>query len=314
MVTRSIIDIGSRGVPATGNSNAPAIQIAAWYPYQSYFDDTLGARALLLQQQGQQIVTSTLKTENIPGYAIGLHPSSQTPVAVRFRKGAQAGDSGVIVLKPGQIVRPNGLGPDGSNGRFSGFDYGLPFGWLGGGSATIVIFRSPDATVDWIDRSEIVYHRMRLPILQPAAVPAAAALVPNWPISFPWDNAARGADAIPQKGEPILAVTPTNIAMSLRGALANAATMRVYFIGTTEFTQDSDGNESLAAAPVAYDVTWGTWANIASAQYATQYPFQFLPIEMVKLSSFTGAIVLVDASGSSALNGLYVDIIRYGVL
>jgi hypothetical protein len=313
-MSKPVIDIGSRGIPATGNANAPAIQIAAWYPFQSYFDSTLGARAILTQQQGQQIVPSTLRTENIAGYAIGLHPSSQTPVAVRFKKGGQAGDSGVIIVKPGQVIRPNGLGPDGANGRFSGFDYGLPYGWLGGGSATLVVFRSPDSTVDWLDRSELIYHRMRLPILQPAAVPAAASLVPNWPISFPWESAARGADAIPQQGEPIIAVNPTGIAMSLRGDLAAAATMRAYLIGTTEFSQDSNGDESLAAAPVAYDVTWGSWTSLASANYATQYQFQFLPVEMVKLSSFTGALVLVDASGTAALNGLYVDILRYGVL
>lgn len=308
-------DIGVRGVPVTGRVNAPAIQIAKTWPFQSYFDSALYARAIQVQPQGEGIVPSTLNTENTSGYAVAVHPSSQAPVAFRFKKGGQSGDSGIIVAKPGQVIRPNGLNVGDADGRFSGFDYGLPMGWLGGGSVTILVFRTQDSVVDWLDRSEFVFHRLRLPILQPAAVPALAAIEPNWPIRFPWARAARGADAVPQAGEPLLSVTPTGIAMSLRAAaLAAAAPMRMYFIGSTEFTQTPDGFDDPAVAPVAYDVTWGSWASVASANFASQYQWQFLPAEAFRLSSIDGAVILVDASGTGALNGLEVDIVRYGVL
>jgi hypothetical protein len=304
-------DPGTRGIPSTGKSDAPVVQLASKFPFQSYFDDTLLNRAILKAPQGEQIIPSTKRSEAIAGYAVGLHPSSQTPVAVRFMKGAQATDSGVLVLKPGQIVRPNGEQAN-SDGRFSGIEWGLPFGWLGGGNATIVIFRTSDTKVSWLDRSEVIFHRQRMQIVAPAAVPAEANLRPNWPVAFPWAAAIMGASAIPQQGEPILSVKPTRVAMMLRGDLADAATMRMYFIGDTAFTQGSDGLEDLAAAPPGYDVSWGAWASVASAQYATQYQFQFLPVEAFRMSSVNGQMVLVDVTGTLA--GMFVDVVRYGEL
>ena len=306
-----VVDLGTRGQAVTGKTDAPVIQRANTFAFQSYFDSTLLEKAILSQAQGQQIVQSTLRSEPISGYAVGLHPSSQCPVAVRFIKGAQAGDSGVVMLKPGMIVRPNGE-QAGKDGRFSGFEWGLPFGWLGGGNATLVVFRTADAKVDWIDRSELIFHRQRMLIVAPAAVPAAAALLFNWPTTFPWASAKQGTNAIPQGGSPILSVKPTRIAMALRGDLAAAATMRMYMIGTTEFSQLSTGLEDPTAAPIAYDVTWGTWASVASAQYATQYQFQFLPVEAFRMSSIIGSCVLVNVTGTLA--GLYVNVIRYGEL
>lgn len=313
----AIKDLGVRGQSVTGKTDVPAVQLIKTFPFQSYFNDTLMEKAILRAAQGDQIIQSTIKAEAIAGYAVGLHPSSQTPVAIRFTKGAQSGDSGVITLKPGMIVRPNGEQTD-RDGRFSGFEWGLPHGWLGGGNATLIVFRTSDTSVDWIDRSELIFHRQRVKILAPADVPAFANLTPNWPTSFPWAKAKQGTNALPQGGNPILSVKPTRIAMSLRMAdLAAAATMRMYFVGSTEFSQLSTGLEDAAAAPVAYDVTWGTWASLASAQYATQYQFQFLPVEAFRMSSINGQMILVDASGG-LLSGLaepvFVDVIRYGEL
>lgn len=303
------LDRGVRGIPATGNSDAPAVEVIDQFQYQSYFDDTLGARALLRQPPGEQIVPSTLSQVNISGYAVGLHPSSEAPVAVQFKKGEMQGDSPVYHLKPGQVIRPFGF--NGKPGRFSGFDYGVPFGWLGGGAVTLVVFRTEDATVEWLDRSEVIFHRMRLPILQPAAVPAA--VVPNWPTRFPWPGAAIGSTAVSQAGKPILSVNPTRILLSLRTALAAAATMRVYLIGTDAFGENSAGNIDLTDVR-AYDVVWGTWANIASANFATQLQVQEVGEIITRLGAQEGGVFLVDASGTTALNGMYVDIVRYGVL
>ncbi|MFZ2152119.1 MAG: hypothetical protein WAV09_03365 [Minisyncoccia bacterium] len=307
----AIRDLGTRGVPVTGKVDAAVIQMARTFAFQSYFSSTLLQNAILEQPQGQQIVPSTLRAESLAGFAVGLHPSSQCPVAVRFTKGAQAGDSGVVVIKPGMIVRPTGEAME-RDGRFSGFEWGLPHGWLGGGNVSLIVFRSSDAAVDWVDRSEMIFHRQRALIVAPAAVPALASLEPNWPIAFPWAKAKQGANQFPQGGVPILSVKPTRVMMLLRGALANPATMRMYFVGSTEFSQLSTGAEDLTAAPPAYDVVWGSWASVASAQYATQYQFQFLPVEAFRLSSISGQLVLVDVTGT--LVGMYVDIVRYGEL
>lgn len=314
LTTQQAQERGVRGLALSGNIDAPAVELTTKFAYQSYFDSTLGAAAIQRQAPNQQIVESTLESSDLSGYAVGLHPSSQTPVAISFRGGQQQGSSATFRLKPGEVIRPFGS-PHGASGKFSGFDYGLPYGWLGGGNVLLVVFRTADATVDWLDRSEIIFHRVRLPILAPASVPAAAALPFNWPSRFPWPKAVRGANALTQAGAPILSVNPTRIAMTLRVASLTASeTMRMYFIGSDEWSEDSSGNIDLAAVPPAYDVVWGTWASLASANYATQYQTQFLPPEAYRFSANEGAMLLVDQSGGGGLTGAYVDVVRYGVL
>lgn len=303
--------VGVRGLATTGASDAPAVEISEKYQLQSYFDSTLGPAAILRQPPNDQIVPSTLKPYDLSGYAIGLHPASETPVAVRFRGGQQQGGGAVHRLKPGQVIRP--FGAPGMPGRFAGFEMGLPFGWLGGGAATVIVFRTPDSTVDWIDRCEIPFHRVRVPILQPAAVPAAAALSFNWPTRFPWPKAQSGANAFPQKGTPALVVTPTQSILRLRGNLAAAATMRAYFVGADVFEETSTGSIGLTDVS-AVDLVWGAWTSLASANFATQFQTQTVLGEFTRLGANEGAVMFVDASGTAALNGLYVDVVRYGVL
>jgi hypothetical protein len=299
---------GIRGVAQSGNSNAPAVEITANYPYQSYFDSTLLQNAILRQAPNEQIVGTTKETSTLSGYALGLHPSSETPIAVQFKSGEQQGGSAVFRIKPGEVIRPYGT-PDGVGGRFSGFDFGLPFGWLGGGNATLVVFRTADSTVDWIDRSELIFHRQRMQILAPASVPTTPAK--NWPNQVPWLYAASGASQLTQRGTPALVVTPTRTVMSLRGDLAVTGTMRVYLIGTDEFAEGANGVANLTEA-LGYDVTWGTWTSLGSANFAAQFQYQFLPPEMFRVNANGGGLILVDTG--SNLAGLYVDVVRYGVL
>lgn len=303
------LDRGVRGIPATGIVDAPAVEVIEQFQYQSYFDSTLSEKAIQRQPLGEQIVPSTLRQVNVAGYAVGLHPSSETPVALQFKKGEMQGDAPVYHLKPGQVIRPFGF--NGSPGRFSGFDFGLPFGWLGGGAASLVVFRTEDSTTTWLDRSEVIFHRVRLPIYQPAAVPATP--LKNWPTRFPWPGASYGTNAISQAGKPILSVTPSQTIMSLRGPLAAAATMRVYFIGSDAFGENAAGNIDLTDVR-GYDVIWGTWASIASANFATQYQLQTFVETVPRVGANEGGVFFVDASGTAALTGLYVDVVRYGVL
>lgn len=303
---------GTVGVGGSGAIEGPAIEIVDEFLYQSYFDDTLGPRAILTQSKNEAIVASTLKVVQTAGYAIGLHPTSETPIAVRFLAGQQQGASSFLRLKPGEVIRPNGY--NGKPGQFSGFEYGLPFGWLGGGMTNLVVFRSPDATVNWYDRNEIVFHRQRLQIYAPGDVPGPTTLVPNWPLRFPWESAKRGTIPVTQAGQPGLAVTPTKTLLRLRmTALAAPSDMRVLLVGMNALEEAADGTVSLAAVPDAIDITWGQWASVASAGYATQYQSEIDETELTLLGSSTGGIILVDNSGGS-LDGEYVDIVRYGVL
>jgi len=305
-------DKGVRGIASTGLVDAPVVQVATSFPFQSYFDDVLMQRAIKSQRQGEPIVTSTKQTVSVAGYALALHPSSKTPVAVRFSKGGQQGDSTTYVLKPGQIIRPVGFsgGPD---QRFSGFDYGLPFGWLGGGNATLLVLRTHDADVEFIDRTEIIFHRFRTKILAQADVPDpsnVASFPYNWPTAFPWAHAFRAN--VPQQGQQsLLSVSPTRVAMSLRADSLDPATMRCFFSGMTDFAQDETGFCPLTDVR-AFDVIWGSWASLPTPFLTPQYQYQFIQAEGFVPSANEGALILVDITGTLA--GTYVDVVRYGVL
>jgi hypothetical protein len=303
--------LGVRGLSTSGNIDAPAVEVSAKFVYQSYFDNVLGPAALLRQSPNQQIVQSTLRKQDLSGYAVALHPASQTPIAITFKGGQQQGSSPTYRLKPGEYLRPFGS-PGGVPGKFSSFEWGLPFGWLGGGNATLLVFRTSDAKAEWTDRSEVIFHRIRLPVFAPANVPVAPAF--NWPTRFPWPHAVSGVDALTQAGTPVLSVTPTRTLLLLRLAnLVSSATMRVYFVGAEELAETSTGAIPLTEA-AAYDVIWGVWSSIASANFPAQFQFQYLPVEMYRLGANDGGIILVDGSGGLSLANQFVDVVRYGVL
>jgi hypothetical protein len=303
--------MGVRGISSTGDVDAPAVELSRKFTFQSYFDDVLGPAAILRQSPNQQIVSSTLRKEDLSGYAVALHPSSQTPVAITFRGGQQQGSSATFRLKPGEFLRPFGT-PNGVPGKFSGFEWGLPFGWLGGGNAILLVFRTIDAKAEWTDRSEVIFHRIRIPVVSPANVPAAVPF--NWPTRFPWPHAVSGVEQLTQAGTPVLSAVPTRTLLSLRMAnLASSASMRVYFIGADELAEGPTGAVNLTEAE-AYDVIWGVWGSIASANFATQFQYQYLPVEMYRLGANDGGVIFVDGSGGLLLNNQFVDVVRYGVL
>src|SRR5574342_256138 len=297
---------------AVPETNAPVQQISRVFTFQSYFDNTLLERAILSQRPNNPIVDSTLRAEQIPGYSIGLHPSSQTPVAIEFTIGGQPSTSQAIVLRPGQIVRPHGLPRGVAKGAFSGFNWGLPFGWLGGGLATLLVFQTPDADVAWIGNAEVIFQRARYQILTPAALPANARK--NWPLRFPWTQALMGSAAIPQQGIASISISdPTRIIMRLRlASLANPALMRIVFQETNDFDLDSAG--AVIATPVSFvEHVWPAYpVSGGGGNLGTQYPLAELTLGPTsRLAADDGGIQLMDLSGGS-LSEAYVDIVRYG--
>lgn len=289
---------------------SPAQEISRSFVPQSYFDSTLLEKALLAQPQNQSIVASTKKEEQISGYAIGLHPSSETPVAISFKVGGQRSSSSPIILKPGQIVRPHGQ-PEGGkvSGSFSGFTWGLPFGWLGGGVARLMVFSTPDAHAYWLGNPEVVFHRQRMKVLDPTGVSS----VPfNWPIRFPWTQALQGSTPVPQKGQPGVVIEPTRVLLRLRAtALSGPATMRLLIRNTQTFDLDSSGSTTGDTSFI--DVTWPQFTATTGALGAAAFPVIEAPSELIRIGADDGGIQAVDLSGGSLANA-YVDVVRFGRL
>lgn len=295
------------------DTDSPGVAMTQLFAYQSYYDDTLLEKALLVQSQNEPIVGSTLLKSNVGGYAFGLHPSSQAPVAIRPIVGGQGASPQAIILKPGQVYRPHGR-PGGRPGHFSGFEWGLPFGWLGGGVCTLYVFPSPDADVAWTGDAEVLYHRARHVIVSPGTLPANAPK--NWPLRFPWTQAVRAAGSISQKGAAIVSISnPTRILMSLRlPSLASADTMRMLIHESNDMDLDSAG-AVIAGLARFIEYTWGTYtAGGGAGNLSTQYPVvEITGGPVVRMAADDGGITLVDMSAGS-LTGAYVDIARYGRL
>jgi len=89
--------------------------------------------------------------------------------------------------------------------------------------------------------------------------------------------------------------------------------MRAYFVGADVFAESSAGVIDLTDV-AATDIVWGSWTSIASANFAAQFQTQTVFGEFTRLGANDGAVMFVDASGAEALDGLYVDVIRYGVM
>lgn len=316
-------------VSAQGQTNvlpdteSPVVTLSRLYPYQSYFDSTDLEKAIVQQNPQDPIATLTKEDLQLPGYGIGLHPSSETPVAVQLRTGGKSATSSPLVLKPGMVYFPSGT----ERGYgFSGFTFGLPFGWLGGGLATLVIYQMPSSKSAYDTNAEVIFHRQRMKVYQPADLVAAPAgpgqlsQAPyNWPLRFPWVEAVRSQSLnISQRGQATFSVVkPTKVIMALRGVstLAAAASMRMIFQATDDFTRNPNNIVS-PLNPIYQDVSWPAFASVgAGGDLATQNPQIFFDHNTFppRVAANNGGVVLVDTSGG-ALSGCFVDVVRYGHL
>lgn len=314
---RNQVTLSTQGQSPISETAAPAFEVTAKYLYQSYFSDSLGPQAILAQAPGEAIVSSTRNTQQVTGYGVGLHPSSEAPIAIRFFTGGQQGASAAYHVTPGQIMRPHGR-PGEASGCFSGFEFGLPFGWLGGGSVTLVVLRTPDAQVCWNSAPEVIFHRVRLQIVAPASIPISTAVVPNWPHRFPWPFAVSGANNLTQRGQPALAVTPTKVGLRLRVApTLSADEVRAIFYGTNDFDLDSAGAIASATVSGYQDTTWNIDATYAGSVGVgtTQYQTQIFgdTQQITRFSADEGGAVVFTSEDAEA-QSQYMDVVRYGRL
>lgn len=224
---------------------------------QSYLDASgqaltpLPGQALLDSPPNQSFVQSTVKEEQEEGRAIGLAPWSETPIAVEI-KTQNGGYSAGLTLRPGEFLPvPSG---------FKGYRWGLPFGWLGGGLATIMAYKDLKNLPNWAtDRREILFHRLRVAVSEEQDQPPSTPV--NWPLRFPWIMAFKGTpvggsfvSAIGQSGKSNLSVEPTRTLMRLRGnvALGAFAPVRVVWWSTEAF----DANEAMIIPAPAASTTY----------------------------------------------------------
>lgn len=306
-------------------SNAAANQLSETFDYQSYFDSTLLEKAVLEQAPNNPIVQSTRIDQQLSGYAIGNHPDSQTPVAVVFSgDGLQSGSSSHII-PPGAVIRPAG-GEFTKQHGFQSFSWGLPFGWLGGGTATIVVLQTPEAAAQWNPRPLVLFHRFRAIIYAPAGLPAAGSLASswprNWPTRFPNLLTRRStAPTINQSGAPQIAISkPGHVTLRLRTTVGTASQMKAVFYRTTDFSDELTAQ----TVPIELDsVEFAVPARtpyVYTAGYTEFTLFEGHPIlaslgcngRSTNTASMTGGVVFV--SDDPQLQGQYIDVARYGYL
>lgn len=275
-------------------------QVLAPFQFQSYFDSTLLHNALQLQSPGDSIVASTKQFSQSKGYGVAVHPQAATPVAFRFRGGSA--DGAVLIVCPGQVFYP---------GSFDTFEYGLPFGWLGGGSSLFYILHHPEAKVDFsgAGRAPVVFHRARF--IVDAAYPGTARL--NWPRTFPWPSAAMGtAGAAPQGGTALIDVEPEIAILRCRNSLAVPLTIQMVFSGM-------DDLDLTGAIPPVLTLTdyGGIDVSFPSVPAGSGlFPMITLPPEITRLGSSAGGVRFIDTSGTlaGAAGANYIDIVRYARL
>lgn len=330
---KNIISLGAlRGEPGAvaptarviPDSNAAANQISETFPYQSYYDTTLLEKAVLEQAPNNPIIQSTYRQQQLSGYAIGNHPDSQSPVAVTFEGNGHQAGTATHIIPPGGIVRPTAGTKLGSD-SFQSFSWGLPFGWLGGGTITIVVFQTKDSWANWQERNQVLFHRFTAQIKAPADIPAAASITSqwprNWPMRFPSLLTRRGASAIPQGGAPQFAIRePGRVEFNLRTVVGSDTSFKALFYHTTNFSDE------LVATPNPIPITTvnipvnSNTPTVFPAGYIENMGFLGPPIlsgfgcdgRPGSTASLTGGVLFV--SEDPALQGTYVDVARWGYL
>ena len=291
------------------NAASSTVLVRGSFPIQSFFDNTQLNQALLAQAANSPIVSGD-STRQVKGRLIGLHPASQTPVAVRLKAGNRSGGDNTVILTPGQIYRVR-------SGGFDGLEWGLPYGWLGGGVAQLHVADNEDAFFGWSQsKVEVLIQRLRLKIVADAAPPAVSSALYNWPTRFPWPNAPRynavtPATPIIQGGAPILAVEPTRVVMRLRLAIPTASgpqTMRMIMQGDNGFDIGSDGLTPGVTDLSAVEVVWPVNNGAVSAPY----PVIEMDAPGALLGGDAAVMTLTDLTNAGVLLNQYVDILRFG--
>lgn len=273
----------------------PISQVVENYAIQRYIEPTTGGY-FLPQSPGSAIVKSTLQTwQSGHGYGIVNESTSMAPVAIQFYGRAA---SAAFILRPGEAIYP---------GEFDSFDYGLPFGWAGGGVVMLKVALAPNVRFEIPSaRPEIPYWRVIL------AVEADASPLPtlkrNWPSKFPWEHATGSAAGANQAGVPSIHVEPSRTLLFLPtvGVNAGIAPGGAYnarlFFRTDVATSDEQGSGDYSC-----DVSWVAPAGGAIIPGLVAE----LPAQFDRLDLNQGGVTITSPDGSLAVADWCVAV-RYG--
>lgn len=250
----------------------------------------------LPQPTSDRIVPSTRKQwSSGKGYGIVNESSSQAPVAIRFYGKTS---SAPVILRPGESVYP---------GEFDSFEYGLPFGWAGGGIVMLKVAQAKEARFDLTTaRPELIYWRTALKVEAEAS--PLPTLKRNWPSSFPWEFGL-GQGGANQNGQPILRVEPVrtflflpNAGVAAGLAAGGAYNARLYF---RSVIGDLAVDPNLAS--FFADVSWVVPAG------GLIFPgvIAELPATFDRLDLNNGGVTITSPDGSLAVAD-YCYAVRYG--
>lgn len=292
--------------------NAGVVVLRKTFQYQSFFDSGFLERAIL-SQPPEPIIPSTKQSEDTAGYGIAIYPASESPVAVQIMLGGGRSGGTPFIMRPGEVYR--------SSQPFDGIRYGLPYGWLGGGTVQLRVLQGQHDDVSFLGEKEILFHRIRLPVWGVAGNPAA--INPNWPTAFPWPN-AYDFNGNAQKGQPSLVVSPTRTVVRLRtngtlaAAIAGGFRMRAVFYQTDDFDLNADGAtyDTAGVSGAFVDLPWAG-GNAASGfrigGLNAEFPLFTFDPTTVKIGGTNAIAAFIDMD-SVLPAGSFVDVERYGIV
>lgn len=286
------------------------------FDYQSFHDTTQLSAAIQTQPVSQSRILPVLQNgilkplnEQVEGVGFALHPASQTPVAVLPNRSSGGSGGSAVILKPGQVYYPGGT--------FKSFDWGLPFGWLGGGLAQLIVLCEEDAGLFWATEPEVIFHRMTLPIYETASNPLSIA--PNWPARFPWANAISNATAaaVAQGDQPALVVKPTRTLLRPRvAALAGALALRMSFWQTEDLDYTFGGTLKTSAQTGSFvDTNFAAFVNSGftiNGAGVIEWPEKSLTADVLPGIAGDNAIVAFIDTANALGAGQFIDVVRYG--
>jgi hypothetical protein len=275
----------------------PVAQIVENYTFQRYIEPTTGGY-FYDQPPGDPIVSLTKKKWAAGrGHGIMNAGTSQSPVAIRlFGKVGSA----TIILRPGEAIYP---------GEFDSFEYGLPFGWPGGGVVMLKVALSKDVRFEVPNvRPEIPYWRVILKVQALAAGPALPGLTRNWPSKFPWQYAL-GQSSKNQYGTPSIHVEPTRTLLFLPSAGVNAGlAVATTYAARLYFRTDTSSDE-MGQGDYQTDVEWTT--GVADGALAPTGAVVELAAELDRLDLNDGGVTMT-CPDASLETGDWCVAVRYG--
>jgi hypothetical protein len=269
-------------------------QIVENYAIQRYIEPVTGGY-YLPQPPGNQVVQTTAKKWSAGrGYGIVNEATSMAPVAITFFGHAA---TGTFILRPGEAIYP---------GEFDSFEYGLPFGWAGGGIVMLKVALQKDVRFSIPSaRPEIPYWRVILKVEADAS--PLPVLKRNWPSKFPWEYATGSSAGSNQNGTPSIHVEPTRTLLFLPTAGKAGGIVPGTIYGARLFFRTDTTSDEMGQGNYSTDVAWAAPALGAIIPGLVTS----IPAELDRLDLNLGGVTITSPDATLAVDDWCVAV-RYG--